>query len=547
LSGSQKSPQRPLSFGVSAVLHATILLYCATSASHTPARAESRRSIFTPEEKKRIVWYSFKQRLPEVSPGDATERKPPAKGNALQAISAKPKNPDNSKQFVWVPEPRLKLPHDLSAPNVIAVKAPELPAPQRPMPKQFRLPESRLKQVAQPAALDPEPSIVISRPVPLPQITPKALPKPEPRKFVAPPGHHPAVDRRLPELPSAPSIQAGGKLPDKSIGVIGAQPALPKPEPRKFVAPLGRPGGGSGQPQLADLAAPPEIQTAGASHLPGDGIPGSFGAGGVLPPPTGNGTGSGSGSNGSTAGSGTVTAAIVGIRPSNSSDVRPPEGTRMGQVQTGVPNGRGMGGGGGSSGIVVPGLSVSGTPGGSPGAVRPPPVQTAGIPRMPTPGVPVPPRSFPSMNQTALSVPYWPNARTLSPAIEAKFRGRVVYATVIPAPARASGTPDWIIWFAEERVTPVNTRPVMRAPMPVRVVPPSFDASSPRKLQVSGVLRKDGHIDSLMVLAAANAPAAITDAARGVMGSLAQWVFTPAVCNGAPVEVEVLIDIPVRY
>ena len=147
------------------------------------------------------------------------------------------------------------------------------------------------------------------------------------------------------------------------------------------------------------------------------------------------------------------------------------------------------------------------------------------------------------MPRYTVSVPYWPNARTLAPEIESRFRGRVVYATVFPCGSR--GMPDWVIWFAAQVPTPIDTRPIMRAPLLMRNIPPSFDDSAPKKLHVTGLLRTTGRLDSLAF--AVPVPETFGETARGFLHSLAQWVFMPAVLNGIPVDVDFFMEIPVRY
>jgi hypothetical protein len=137
-----------------------------------------------------------------------------------------------------------------------------------------------------------------------------------------------------------------------------------------------------------------------------------------------------------------------------------------------------------------------------------------------------------------VSVAYWPNARKLSPGLEAMFHDRVVYLTVLRSPV--PDTLDWVMWFAGTQELPRSgPRPLMRPPIPVRQTAPPPDPAAPGKIQITGILRVNGKLDSLLAAGPAGPEA------QNYLTALQDWTFTPAVRNNIPVDVEVYIEIPV--
>jgi hypothetical protein len=140
-----------------------------------------------------------------------------------------------------------------------------------------------------------------------------------------------------------------------------------------------------------------------------------------------------------------------------------------------------------------------------------------------------------------LSVALRPATRMIPPAVEVKFRGRSVYAIVIPIENMPVYGGDWIVWFAEKEPKPGET-PLVRAPVPFRKVetadPPPAN-HSPQRVQVAGVLEKNGKLSTVSVVTSA-----IPGLAEVVIQDVTSWEFKPATRNGAPIDVEVVIEIP---
>src|SRR5215468_8311580 len=137
-SASHRGP-RPAPVATSLLIHGALLAWVA----FVPRAATKPLSLYqreiAPHEKK-LVWYRFNEKLPEVSPAKtepgpvrATVKRP------KQAITARTKQPNPAKQLTLAPGPELEIKREIDAPNLMAFKMPEPPAPPEP-PKPFTPP-----------------------------------------------------------------------------------------------------------------------------------------------------------------------------------------------------------------------------------------------------------------------------------------------------------------------------------------------------------------------------------------------------------------------
>ena len=150
-----------------------------------------------------------------------------------------------------------------------------------------------------------------------------------------------------------------------------------------------------------------------------------------------------------------------------------------------------------------------------------------------------------SIPVTTLSVPLRPASRTIPSQIDARFQGRFVYTMVVPIENLPDYSGDWILWFAEREQKPGNS-PLMHAPIPLRKVEPVEvllpGARTEFRIQIAAVIRKDGKIDEISLLRDAG-PAF----AQAVRQDVASWEFKPATRDGAPVDVDVILEIPFNF
>ena len=231
---------------------------------------------------------------------------------------------------------------------------------------------------------------------------------------------------------------------------------------------------------------------------------------------------------------GEIAAIILSANPVPQGKPVQPAGNRPAQINAGSPSGQGQGQPGdvAGGGIVLPGVTVR-DPGASAGA--------SGTSRAPAPAapaaVPTRPLHWPRLDTASVSIPQWPSNRRVPAEVEASFPGRPVYSTVLPG---AAGAPNINLWFGESQPTPMGTRVIMR--------PPRLDSAgnsangTPRpatgKYWLKAKLNTQGTLTALEVL-------------RGAEGAplakmLESWLWTPAIRNGAPVEVDVVLEVEVR-
>jgi hypothetical protein len=138
-----------------------------------------------------------------------------------------------------------------------------------------------------------------------------------------------------------------------------------------------------------------------------------------------------------------------------------------------------------------------------------------------------------------------PASRTIPQQIDSRFQGRLVYTMVVPIENLPDYSGDWILWFAEREQKP-GSSPLVRAPIPLRKVEPVETllpgARTEFRIQIAAVIRKDGKIDEVSLLR--NAGPAF---AQAVIQDIASWEFKPATRDGAPVDVDVILEIPFSF
>ena len=220
---------RAATFAVSWLAHGLILTWVAWG----PVR-EKPKSLYEvaikPHESK-LVWYNFREKLPDVSPAGPRKRAKPPRAivKAPQRIVANAAKARRARQFVWQPVPKLELHTDLQSPNVLAVKVvrPEPP----PKPKLFVPPPKAPAPTADAPILAAPPEIHSARSlngaVKLPGTQVLRAP---PRPFIAPPAVR-AVNKPAPALPEAPAVAAAANPAMAAPAVLGSSVSRPVPPP----------------------------------------------------------------------------------------------------------------------------------------------------------------------------------------------------------------------------------------------------------------------------------------------------------------------------
>jgi protein TonB len=152
----------------------------------------------------------------------------------------------------------------------------------------------------------------------------------------------------------------------------------------------------------------------------------------------------------------------------------------------------------------------------------------------PTPP-PSPPPKAPAEGGGALRV---------SEAPDPRLAGRMVYTVAIQMPNVTSYSGSWLVWFAEHEPVPGATNVDMKSPVPLHKVDPKYIAAAAAehiegKVRLFGVIRKDGHVDSIALIQHVD-----VRLDRSAAEALGQWVFEPALRNGRAIEVDAVFEIP---
>ncbi len=432
--------------------------------------------------------------------------------------------PDAHK-LVWYNYPK-KLP-DVDAPKRIGV----FPKPVGTVRAESAIIATAPKpKSTQQIIWQPVPKLEIRQDLPTPNMIARAataipapVPPPEPKKFERPPQpksegvHAPQINLSPPQLDADPSHA------QPSVTLALNVPKLPKP----FVAP-------PASPQKPRLALPvqtsdvptPDASIAGSSSpkmalVPGLGTP-TFSAGAPPPPNAQPGTEN-------TAGDSKVDVAVASLHPSDKPGPVP-DGSRPGQfaqsplvgdIATGDVSGKGL---------TVPNLTIR-----DKSKIDPPHVD-------PNRKTVLYADRVRSVSVSTLSVPLRPGSRTIPRAIDARFQGRNVYTMVVPIENITPYSGDWIVWFAERQGRPSDS-PFVRAPVPLRkfesVRPMLPGTRSELRVQFAAVLTKEGKLDNLALLRSVNP---VFD--QLVLEDMAAWEFKPATRDNAPVDVDIVIEIP---
>lgn len=333
------------------------------------------------------------------------------------------------------------------------------------------------------------------RPAPLPADVPApdmvvTRVKPEPKKFVPP---SPQPDQPAPEPPKplepAPLLNA---LPASER--LGPEFSAIKLPPRRFV------------PPTATRAPKP----------PAPAIP-------VAPTLTALPEG--------------IQAVVANVIPPDRLIIALPEGSRPAQIANAPEPGPVSSGVSPDSAPKIADLVSRGAPGNAP-----PAISTA--PR-PAPVV-VKETVFRSLPRT-MAAPLRPSSRVIPPAVEAQFANRNVYTFVIPDVGLPEYSGDWVLWFAEDTST-LGEFARISAPVPARKYAPSADVPLGADTFAGGAIQIAARIDSSGRVSAARVLRGPSSEAfrRRAADELQTWEFEPALRNGSPIAVDVVLELPFR-
>ncbi len=535
---------RPVPFAFSLLTHGAILAWVASG----PVRDRPKslyQQVIAPHSTK-LIWYNFKEKLPDVSPVSPRRSPEPhrAEFQSPREMVAGTVLAPGARQFIWQPAPKIELQQDLKSPNVLALRTPHIEP--LPLPKAFVPPPQTPKpQPKIPALAAPPPIQTAAAPAPAPLTA--RLSRPEPRAFTPPPVKKttPAVGpiEAPPEIQVARNLNAVGTIGN----ALGVRPG--RPQPRAFVAPR---AGQAAAGTTPALPAPPSVELARNSPLPSARAP----LGGELAKPARRVlvVPGGTAKNGSSvvalagppalpaAPPSSVSMAIVGLHPTPATSVPVPDGYREGHFSMG-PEQRAQGSDGGKvdgATLTVPGLMIHNPAKAPAGAASAKPVLVA--------------RAAPTSQQTLqaairerMAAPAAGGSRPAAVPVASSpdplLAGRAIYAMTVQMPNVTSYSGSWMIWFAE-RGQGFNSAGNVSAPMPLRKVDPKYIPSAMAdrvegKVRLAAVIRKNGRVDSVQLLQRLD-----DRLDRSAVDAIDKWEFEPALRNGQPVEVDAVIEIP---
>ncbi len=548
-----RTGHKPLALLYSLALHIG-LVALAFLPGPVPAPAVYRSVVVELEKDHKLIYYDFRKELPEVSPTNPSAKRTTPGPDALQSkqrIVAFPQEKPG-RQLVYIPEPRIQLKEELTAPNLIAVEQPPVPLPDKPKPKPFQAPDAPKPAPPKIAPLPSAPAVAANsapKDSPLKDLLQQPA-GPPPKQFV-PPSQKPNAAPAAPvQLPNAPAVATASIERNSSLLPLLDKPV--GPPPKQFVPPPAAAKTGTSGP--AQLPSAPAVSTTGGAgtsmiagliNTPAGPPPKPF-----TPPPVrgrdtgGNGTAPTLPAAPAVAGgtsSAAATVAILGLNPANVPQIPKPEGSRPARIEAGTPTPGATRPelGGGNSGISMPGVSIQGAPANSPATATHTPLDREPAPPPTGLARPQPPQVLPTTPH--VSVPQWPSTRRLPAAVERHFQDRVVYLTTIPS---AQGGDDWIIWFGEVSGAPAGASGVVHPPVLLKsgALPP-FGAHSDHgtgHIRLAGIIGKEGHLQSLTELAGGAAD-------RELVEALESWQFIPARRNGIAIDADAVIEIPVVF
>jgi TonB family protein len=263
--GTGRRGPKPSALAGSVGLHSALvawMFFGPSPGSRTPAEpAKNPYQQLIAGNEKKLVWYNFRDKLPQVSPLERHGISRPPRSDmktSKQTIVANPPRAKKAKQMVYLPAPPKQLDKDMEAPNLFAFAVPKIPPPDKPPVKLFAPPAEVIRKLVPPEPLPDAPQVTSAvAKLELPQ--PDALPKPKPKEFVPPQEakRDESRPRPIPDAPKVASTQARVDLPKP--GRLPAREFVPPREEKREPAAATVPDA----PKIAAAGRTPELERRG--------------------------------------------------------------------------------------------------------------------------------------------------------------------------------------------------------------------------------------------------------------------------------------------
>jgi TonB family protein len=338
------------------------------------------------------------------------------------------------------------------------------------------------------------------------QMSPPAPPE---RKKFTPQAAQPKIVKDLaqPKAVDAPEFTAPAPVPDPSLDNLGAAPKLTQDNRPKFVVP----------PAKVTTTTVAKVQEVDAAP----------------PPPPGALPMSGPSLS-------ALNMAVVGLNP-GPKDAPLPTASHAAQFSAGPklnPKG-GAGEGNPNASLTVPDLMVRGGAGDATAAllaanrVAPTSAENLrGLSKYAAPSPSTSTESAPAPRSSAARVSSAPNPR---------FDGKEVYSMAIQMPNITSYSGSWLMWYAARGMGPQSP---LAPPVPYRKVDPKYIATAiaeriEGRVQLLCVINRSGHVEQVELVRGLD-----PRLDQSAVEALSKWEFRPASKSGAPVDVDVMVEIP---
>ncbi|MDP9266747.1 MAG: energy transducer TonB [Acidobacteriota bacterium] len=472
------------------------------------------------QQPDKLTAYDVSEYLPPLSSGSAPA--PQAKQGdpeyAKQPIVSLPPKPDNRMQTIVDPMNPKLLTHDIKLPNIVVWT----PVPAAiPVVAALRGSALKMPNLA-PEVVPPAPETQRS----VAELTAPKLPAPS---VIEPPPSPDVLQRKIGEINiglAASVAQPKLVVPVQRAAAVGDANA--KKDTQSEAPPSTTLGAGSGAQAMGQLIALGihPVQPSGPIDLPGGNRSGTFAAGpnghpGAAGTPDqaccGNGPGgTGSGAGGPGSGGGNPSGVFVGAGPTN-----PGAGVQGNHPANGAgtgPGGKDPNGGAKPNGNLKDLMAK---------AMGPP--RLANIPRDSAPGSTLGPAG-PTAPSDATKIDDY------------SFGPKKYYTMTINMPNLTSAGGSWIIRFAELNQT--RSAAELTAPVAEQKVDPAYPPDL-MKARVEGrvilyaVIHSDGTVGEVRVLQGLD-----DRLDENAKKAIARWHFRPATKNGAPIDLEAVVQIP---
>jgi TonB family protein len=481
-------PVKPRSLYLSVSLGVHLLVAAWLLTPWLPAKSPGAYDQMIRPHETRLVWYTFKDKLPDVSPPKPRAEDRPLKAEALskQSIVSAPVNAPKTAQVIIHPAPEIKPQPLKPLPNLIALAAPP--------PKQFAAPEHQARRTATKVAeLEPAPAMEARVHVPdLPKLPTPAKP------FVRPPDRVAKLTAHV-EVNDAPELNPASNAATNSLAAKvldqGSRTLAFRPQPKRVVT--------------ASIGTLPDV-------------------------PDLKGTSS------------TANVAVIGLNAIDSLKVPLPDSSHRGQLSAGPvlrPDGATSAGGG--SGITVPDLTIRGGDKDAAQALIAKAMAPDRLSRRPDGNAREVARTTThDGGDDDPTEPARPAGVRVSGAPDPRFLGRTVFSVALQSPNLTSHSGSWLMWYADREFESFQV--VISAPQPMHEVDPKYIATAIEErvegtVRLAFVIGRDGRVYGVQTVKGLD-----QRLDQSATEALSKWVFAPATRQGKPIEVDALVDIPFR-